>query len=345
MYDLINSSYKKLLSNQRLVTSTGYKEVESIGVGENILNHLGEYKRVIDKQRLKKGDSRVLELSMNGVFFPLRLREDSLVYAYRGKKEDRSVERFKWFMVGNLNPGDMIVHNLQGNTLEESLIDKYLDDEVVAKFLGYYTIEGFLSRAEKKVTFHIDTASDNMENEIREVCYKAFGVEMERYTYMNELFITVVNDEIYNLCLLFGDKNKDKVVPESVINASISYLRAFVSPLVSLNKDKRTGSYFRPSASLDMFLGFQRILFKLGGFSNIYDCKSKNDRFSYFALVLNAKELLNVPQSEVKSNWFSDGNFAYIKVTDVRGINIISDSYELEIDGDTSCCSTLAYCR
>ena len=66
---------------------------------------------------------------------------------------------------------------------------------------------------------------------------------------------------------------------------------------------------------------------RLGSFSNIYSCVSKNEKFNYFALIMNEAEKGVIESSlssqKIEDNrWFRDGDYAYLKITEVSEVAV-----------------------
>ena len=83
---------------------------------------------------------------------------------------------------------------------------------------------------------------------------------------------------------------------------------------------------------MKFILAYQRILFRLGMFSNIYRCISKDGTFSYYALTVTEKEFRN---SFMTESWFKKDEECYIMVERVFKSSMVDGQiYKLELEGD-----------
>ncbi len=334
----------RVLEGQILISDKGYRYVDT--VGRNRLLSLNQEYRKVERIERDGDTSHIYELVINGFFNPLGISESNEILVYKGKKNQRCFEKSEWVLPKDVKVGDMLVYNVENNINPRDYLKDYLQDNNVATFLGYYTLEGFINKEKGRVTFHVDPKFPEMEEDVSRVCEEAFSKEVDRYEYEGEHFISVDGEDgIIQLCELFGGKNRDSVIPEEVINSDINFLSNYIKPMLKLNKDKR-GSYFRPSASLDLVLGFQRALMRMNSFANIYYCVSKNNRFSYYAVIMNSTELNKalsfVPGED--SSWFRSGDCAYLRVNSIGVKEEKKKVYKVHFRGD-SYCNYLMYLR
>ena len=345
MIENVSDSLVRVVNDQKIITFDGYCGVEDLEEKKRLLSYKGEYKDILEVDDIV-GEKEYYCITVNGLFLGSSVLGDSQVLIYRGKREDRGVERLRWVSASEVRPGDMAVFNVNGKRRNTGLLSEYADSEGLATFLGYYALEGFINYEKEKIVFHLEPEFSEMEKEIREACAKISVAEMESYSYMGESFLSVKDDVLKEVCLLFGDKNKDRKLPEELLYMSAGFLKEFVQPFLYLNKDKR-GSYFRPSASLDMFIGYKRIFMRIGSFANVYFCKSKDGKFTYYAFVMNKKELGNAFSFDgvEKDNWFKTDGLVYMRVDGNERIDGNVGVCRMRIDGEGSYCKNLIFCR
>lgn len=330
-----------VMGKQSLITDCGYKGIESIKKGDLIYTANGDYTKVQDVA-VSDFSGLCKFVKVNGFFDPFVVQDTDKVLAYQGNKGERTIDSAGWVDIASLKVGDMCIHISEDGS-GESLLTGYFSNDYAAKFLGYYTLEGFLNRDKGKVIIHIDNRFPSMEEDIMLCCSSAFGADMESYEYMGNRYLSVVNKEIYDLCSMFGDKASARLIPETVVNAEKKFLLSFIEPLLYLNKNSE-GSYFRPSSSLEMFKGYQRILLKMGGFSNIYHCISKNGKFYYYALIMNSNEFNMVKAGNMPEDlWYKSGNVSYLKVVDIQEDMYRGKVFGLTLEDGSSYCNHLVY--
>lgn len=333
----INMGNILAVGEQKLITECGYKSVSSLKKGDKILSFDNQY-YAVQGVRPTSITSSCVDIKINGFFESMKIFPDNKVLVYRGKKEERGSDKFEWVYADDLRVGDMCIYNLGGMS-EESLLSPYMNSPEAARFLGYYTLEGYTDKDKNKVIIKIDPNHRVMEDEIRHCCLSAFNAEIDSYEYHDCRYISVVNKTIFDMCSLFGERASNKSIPEVVINADINFLRGFVQPLIFLNRDSKD-TYFRPSSSLEVFMGYQRILFRLGGFANLYHCVSRNSKFYYYALILNKTEFDNIINNRI-GTWYRDGEVAYLKINDIQKFTYEGEAVSIEIPEESSCCGHL----
>ena len=69
---------------------------------------------------------------------------------------------------------------------------------------------------------------------------------------------------------------------------------------------------------------YQRILLRLGVFSNIYECTSKDKQFSYYALNINEKEMKRYYDENSSREWFRYEDNIYLKVKQLKKTDILN---------------------
>lgn len=322
---------------QGIITGVGYKRPGDLMEGDCLLSYTGDYGEVKGVNVVGEGKFRLIKV--NGLFLSVPMPLNSYINVYRGRKEDRCINNSEWVNVQDINTGDMIVFPCFSGIGEENRIScNSLVD--VAKFLGYYTLNGYIKSRRDKVFFHIDKDFPFMKRDIMTACKNAFGLDMDAYTYQGEDFVSVKDDYLVELCGTLGDKNREKVLPEWLVRSDPIFLTNFLDPFLKLNKDKKD-NYFRPSASLNMFMGFQRILFSLNCFSNIHNCLSRDEQFSYYALIINKLEMERIGHEE--DSWFKKDNTVFLKIIDVINSDNPTKIYEITVDGSDSACSGVIY--
>lgn len=343
MIETVSDSLVKVVSGQKIITDRGYMEVgEDYG---RIFSYKGEYKNIIKVSEVDEV-GEYYEIVVNGLFLGANVVGDNQVLIYRGKREDRGVERLRWVPASEVRSGDMVVFNSVSRVPEEGVVAEYADSDGLATFLGYYALEGFINNERGKIVFHVEPEFSDMEREIRQACEKVSVSEMEAYTYMGEKFLSVDDPVLMGICEEFGDKNKERVIPEEIMGMDIKFLKEFVGPFLKMNKDRR-GSYFRPSASLELFLGYKRIFMRIGAFANVYFCRSKDGKFTYYAFVMNKKELNSAVNFDgvERDNWFKTDGLVYMRVDGAERKDGKTKVYDMVIEGEGNYCKNLVFCR
>jgi len=329
---ILEGSPPCLIEGQPIITINGYQNIEDVEVGTLVYTHLGRYRSVMQtSKRNYKG--RLYSFRINGFSIPLSVTEEHPLYVCRGGKRDRGLKKFEWVPAKDITMNDYVVFNCGSMELKHNEED--YTDLNLAKFLGNFMLCGFVDKKDK-ITFDTED-SQLICDSIRESA-KALDIQMEEYLFDEKLYMATFDQRFIELCRSFGDKG-DRHIPEGIINSSFEYLREFVEPLLLANKNKNPNMYFRATSSLNMFMGYQRILMRLNSFPNIYTCVSKSKDFIYYALTLTKSEISRLGSSGVA--WFKDSEFAFLKIEEIVVKDFKGLVYNIEVDEDNSYCNHL----
>lgn len=313
--NIINGSY--------IITDKGYKEIGDINIGDLVYTHMGRFRKVT-KVAKKRYKGNVLSIKVNGVYLPTKVTEDTPIYTYTGDKSSRNLDTFSWIPAKDLNLSNMIVFSC-GETSEDYTETKYAD------FLGIFMLRGFIDSKNR-----INLNTENKEEIIYAIqkTLNTLNIEYSEFNFNNIKYFVISNPKLLKLCENFGSKC-DRFIPESIINSSITFLKEFIKHFIISNKDKRGTMYFRATSSLTLLLGYQRILIRLNGFSNVYKCLSRNKDFDYFVISLNKSELFRVGKSS-SNVWFRNYHNAFLRVDEISTELYNGEVYMLEVEEDNS---------
>jgi hypothetical protein len=316
-----------VVEGQLIVTDKGYKPVENILVGDKVLTHKGNYQDVVKiTSRDFTGD--IISLKINGCFIPIKISLNQLVYSFRGKKEERNKGLFSWVEASELSSWDMLVCSCDSDNGLKFTLDKYID------FLGNYMIFGFID-SKGVLTFNTENKSDISKSIINSITRLNLSYSINDFRGISHISVNLSsNQELFNLCESFGSKG-DRCVPEYLINMDISLVRRFIMPFLLSNRDKNTLMFFRASSSLNLFLGYQRMLIRLNSFSNVYSCRSRQDEFEYFVLSLNKKELSRVGKSS-SDVWFRNFHNAFFRIDERKIQPYTGKVFNISVSEDSS---------
>lgn len=125
-----------LTRNQQVITKNGYKNIQDILVGEEVLTHKGRYRKVLKTFNNQLGGRKVHKLSVDSNYSTLECTEDHPVFAltkanicpntkqgvreYLGQciRENKDLPEGQWVEAKNLQNGDMV-----GFTINDTVID------------------------------------------------------------------------------------------------------------------------------------------------------------------------------------------------------------------------------
>jgi intein/homing endonuclease len=318
-----------LISGQPIITEKGYVNIEDISIGDNVYTHMGRFRKVT-KTTSKYYKGKIISIRINGYHIPIRIAEKHPIYVFRGGKKERNMGKFEWVEAKDIKLNDKIIY-----CCGEERYEPY--EYNLAGIIGLYMIFGYIDSSDRIV---IDTENKKDVIESIEYCTKELDITTEEFFFNNTKYIMLKDTTcLVELCREFGPKGT-RFIPEKLINSSIPFLREFIKPFILSNKDRNLEMFFRASSSLDMFLGYQRILLRLNSFSNTYKCDSRNKEFFYYVMSLNRTELERVGKKE-KDLWFRNFHHAFFRVDEVSVEEFYGNVYGLCVEEDESFCNHL----
>ncbi len=311
---------KVLDNNDEIVSCRGYVRVKDINKSDEIRDSDGNYHKIVN---VSEGsyEGEIVKVKVNGYFPFMSLLPDNQVFVYRGSKEERSWDMTRWVPASEISVGDMVVYNVHGGGFCGDFLNGW-GEYPYPSLVGYYLLEGFCDkRTVDRVVFREESTVSGLVDELKNICRDIYKDNYTEHGFAGEDYFTVIDAKLYEFLSLFGKGNRERVIPEGVINSDKAFLKSMIDSFLKMDKDSR-GSYFRPSSSLDLFRGYQRLLMRYNAFSNVYDCVSKNGKFNYYAIVLNEVEKKEVEMGleggqYTQDRWFKEGDYVYLKVVEV----------------------------
>lgn len=152
-----------------VLTVGGYKRITDIVVGDVVLTHKGNWKRVTKLHR-RKYTGKLIKLFIYGLSFPLEITSDHKMLAKLFDSENRDrlfktqegfdASPIDWFCADHYNVNDRLIYIPPGKYNGYGAID----DVDLAKIMGYYLAEGsFIYNGDKACTVqfscHIDDSA------------------------------------------------------------------------------------------------------------------------------------------------------------------------------------------
>lgn len=217
-------------------TIDGYKEVKDVKVGDEVLTHLGRYKKVQKVMKkpfigkfctLKPTGQLSLEISTNHkIYYASQFYSkdgDEKYYSGYEKRGWVEAENFKKaykniFVVEVLSPNSLFEYKLEKskNSSNEKLNSLVLDKDF-AKILGYFLAEGCAySGKGKGARFNINFASHTREYGKRGFVKKyfmQFGISIKENIDGNSATLSFDNKFFHHLFAQCYDNHKEKILP------------------------------------------------------------------------------------------------------------------------------------
>jgi hypothetical protein len=321
-----------LTTNQPIITSKGYINIENISLGDMAYTHMGRYKKVINTS-IESYEGNIYSIRVNGFQEVLRITEDTLVYVCTKRRNVNPDDNLEWIPAKKLHEGDTVIHNL--GTLSEDP-----NDISLAEFICNFLLFGIVDR-KGRITLNTENNTEVEKSMLH--CADMLDLKFDDYLFNNIKYLSTDDKTYINLCKNLGPRGI-RIIPEEIINSSPEFLKEFIKPLIYGNKNKIANMYFRAASSVNLFMGFQRILLKLNCFSNLYKCNSRSKDFTYLALTMNQAELERLGKMNPDA-WFRNNNKIFLKVDEILIEPYIGTICSIEVEDDNSYCNHLITIR
>ena len=352
-------------------TRLGYKKISEITLDDEVITHLGRYRKVekIFKSRYEKS---IYTINTSNTNNEINSTEDHPFLIIRNKGLLPSHSNFEWkeewINSSDLIEGDYVVHSFIGDTINPVF------SEDLMRLFGYYLAEGDISfdkryENNKPCCVRFSMSSEDEENgyikDIIDIIWKEFKRipiirKAEDKNNPNSIRIYFHNVEFAKLIYsIFGTGSYNKIIPESILK----YPKAHQFELLC-GYTRGDGS-FEPgkknlectSVSPSIIMGLRIICLRNGIYNSLqkiplrapYYNKLLNriikPNYSSYKLVFSqggrlAGQIFNVddknPRDVYRKDWFKDNRVLF----QINKINIKNpepiDVYNLQVNEDNS---------
>lgn len=245
-FDLFTYSFPCGLEGTMVKTSSGYKDISKILVGDMVITHNNRYREVV-RTMSRVCDSHYI---IKAVGCDLRLTAEHPLWALRDGVE-------QWVKVKDLKKSDRLSYCIPSVTKASSLSKSYL------WLLGRYVADGFINKhlynsvefaiGNKKVEYFLNNIPISLKDRFK-TCQKSC-VEFR-----------VADKELHDLCLEFGNGSLNKRIPQWVLELPNDQIDIFLDGYFSGDGHVRYRSGTKvlmfSTVSKELFLGIQMLLMK-----------------------------------------------------------------------------------
>jgi hypothetical protein len=288
--------YGCFFENQQVITSTGYKNIQYIELGEEVLTHKGNFKKVIKTFKKEFTGNKTLisvqnlpdfqESTSNHPFMVLRKEKLEEIrkkyYKQKITKEDFLQElselKYEWVAAEDILPGDYVYKPIEPNV---STSNKFTEDE--AYLFGYYLSEGYLVKKYKNISskgeykgivFVMSETDIDMIDKLEQITHSLYITGTKT---SNKTFRIEYNNKEHALLLdkLFGHRPTNKFIHPDIFKQpekwKLQFLAAYADGdgCVNSSNSKYDGSVALSTASRNLALDLQRLLASVGIVSSI----------------------------------------------------------------------------
>lgn len=326
----------------KIITKNGYKNIEDIRVGDEVLTHTKQYQKVL---RTGGKISDTVELKCQGMI-PTRVTLNHPYYVRHmkcvGHDGHRSWSDPKWVQVKDLKKDDFIGYPII--TTEENHYNLTEED---CWLLGRYVADGHYRRDKRKGRINsyqnqviLSIGKDKLEDFKKHIKSRHFSC----YPHSQSVYRCVFSSEELVKFLIdhrFGKGAENKRIPEVILNLPINLANKFLDGYLSGDghyvKDK--DYYTCNTVSKELALGLEMLIMK---------CKNVNCGVLYHKVapttiiegrVVNQKPAYYLQFRDgirKQSNAFIEDGYVWCRFNGYDKLQINKAVYNLEVENDNS---------
>lgn len=323
--------------NSKILTEFGYKSIQDIKVGDNVVTHLGRLKKVI---KICNKKAKVGKLKINGNFFEEKITGNHMIFAgnriikTKNKKRESYVENVGFIQAKNMIGKYICQFTGKTNIPIAEFPDFYkCENEEIMEFIGWYLGDGSISQEKTnyRITLHINP---NKFKKFQEVFEGKINYEIRKRDDTRwDLRINCTKMGKW-LKKWFGRGAEFKFIPAWCYSLEESLKNRLLDGYIKTDGsfDKKTNLITIESVSKSLVYGISM----LKNFSGV-SLGSKPREKEIKGKTYHCKQTYKVVMTNNKNkNIFVNGNYSYRKCLDFIDLNEIETVYNIEVEDDNS---------
>lgn len=343
-FNMICGGSPCFVKGTKVYTSTGYRNIEDVKIGDLVLTHTGNFKKVVRVGN--KFSDEVYELKAQGVLnttvtgnHPYYVRSSKRKWNNDRRSYDRIFTNPEWKSVKDIADNEYIGLPIL-NTSEN--IYNLSNDE--CWLLGRYVADGYICNSKRlnrnnsynhKVTFCI--GKDKL-TEFKKATFNSryhIGVTEDRTAYK----CRIIDINFMNLCLQCGKGAENKNIPHWILNLPIEMLRTFLDGYMSGDGCYTNSNYKATTISKKLAMGLCLCIAKVYGVgARIYKTKRKK-KTVIEGRIVNQKdsyEVVFTKEKRKQTNYVAIDNIIWLPVRAIKKLDYPAQVYNLEVENDNS---------
>lgn len=278
--DLIMHGSPCFLAGTKVLTNSGYKNIEDLKIGDMVLTHKNRFRRV--ENIGMNQDKNIFSLKAQGGLktyvtenHPYYVREMKRVWNNKLKRDERQFSEPKWKEVKDLKNNDFVGINIP--TKEENI---YNLDEEVCWLLGRYVADGHIrynKRKGRKNSYQYGVVYSLGNNKVENFKEHLKKYHASIYPHTQSCHRAVISSmKLVDFIILnnFGREAIEKDIPNFILELPVPLAKSFLNGYISGDGCFTNNSYKASTISENLILKLQLLIAKVyNTSSNIYFCK------------------------------------------------------------------------
>ena len=297
--DLISGGFPCFVAGTKVLTKTGYKNIEDIKKGEYVLTHKNRFKKVLvtmintteDVYKINATCLVDLYTTKEHPFYVIQRKKEQKNFinskGIRSSKIIYTIDEPKWKNAEDLEKGDFLGYSInkkkvipkwkginsklnQKNTIIKNNLEKHMNNKDFWWFVGRYIADGWLVNSKRKdrknsyVWKTIICAGHKEELEI-ENGFNKLGLHYTKVKERTTFKYIFANEELFKFLNQFKrlahGKELNHIIYDLPINLLEYFIEGYLSGDGSFNKD--TKEYSFNTVSEKLAYGLQNIIHKV----------------------------------------------------------------------------------
>lgn len=232
----------------KIKVKEGYKNIEDICIGDEVLTHKNRYRSVLATMNRKTDSLYYIKFNGSEV---LKITGNHPLYILRNNE-------FQWIETKDVKVGDFVTCNINQ---ENNDGDDYSDEDLW--LMGRLLADGYRDKTRKRVFFSVAKKKiEEFEHHINNAGYHYYIIHKDR----SAPEYVIENETFYEKCLIFTDGAINKYVPDVIIDLQPNKLKLFIDGYLSgdghLRKNRKE-TYMWSTISFDMVLSLAMAIAKI----------------------------------------------------------------------------------
>jgi DNA (cytosine-5)-methyltransferase 1 len=360
--DIVFAGFPCFIKDTRVLTNSGYKEIQNVVIDDKLLTHTGTFQNIINLQKkIYNGLLYNIKLKYHPEIItcteehPFYVREQKKVWNNLLRKYVYSYNEAEWKNANKIQENHlfgMVINNKKDipTFVFEKVINKSRTDTINISIdnpdqwftMGYFVGDGWIEDTKKydgrntnkiRFCFHEDD-NDSIERikKVLKITYKDKSGKCNKYGCSDFVW--------FNIFKLFGKYAHGKIIPEWIQDAPTNFIQEFINGYMAADGYiTDNGANKITTVSYNLAYGVQRLYLKLGHIASIdkterpetcvIQGRTVNQRDTYQVIVYTEKQR--------NTTSFIEGNYVWYKISSIITTSATNEPvYNFEVENDNS---------
>jgi|GEM_PF-449204 len=345
---------------QLILTNEGYKEIKDLNVGDEVLTHNNNYKKVVDVMINKSDDiyeakpcgTLPIKATGNHPFY-VRKRKDKRLRKYKDGI-DTTIKKYSspvWMSLKDIEKGDVVGIPINNKSkIVNNEFDLPYKNKMLWWIVGRYLGDGWiteLNRLDKRnnrkyIEKHLIICCNKNNNETNDIVDVLknidFNYRIEERATVNRIYIK--NNDLLEYLKTFGKYADGKFIPNEVLNLPKELLEEFLNGYLSADGycDEVNSIYSFKTVSKKLALGFINCIAKVyNRHCKVHVQKEGKDVIEGRIVKRKEKYIVSFTKDvRKKERSFCEDGYIWMPLKSIERLDVKEKTYNLSVLDDNS---------